>query len=224
MFYRLKSTRFALLVVATLLVTLTLRTTLAWTWQATYYPFMHSQPFTGTVSSGQQDAAVAYENSNRNAYAEGSYLKWSQTAIDDLKNRVYCRYNYCNPKVWYEAASVFHAFAKNSGECGTTALTDSGWSYTNLPGAVKEVTHSGCEMRYYITNPAGLSASATYVSQMAYRDSAYPGTKSNGQINYSTYLVQVGSITPIPMYRDDNGKLCINNDSASVPTNNKTTC
>lgn len=193
---------------------------LAWTWQATYYPFYHSQSFTGTVNSGQEDAAVVYEIGERHVWAEGAYLNWTQSGINSLIAYMYCRDHYCNgPKVWYQGASTYHAFDKNTSNFNNLRYK-SGWAWTNLPGASISSEHSDGELRFYIGDPYSMSASATYYSQMVYKDTAYNGSiKTNGQIMYSTYLVQVGSIVPMPTYRDDNAKLCVNNDNASRPNN-----
>ncbi len=191
----------------------------AWSWQATYWPFFHTQSFSGTVSGGQEDAAVVYESGERHAWAEGTYLSWTQANINSLVSGVYCRDYYCGggSPIWYEAASTYHAFNKNTSNFNALHLK-SGWAWSNLPGTSVESYYSGGEVRFYIGDPYSMSASTTYYSQMTYNDTAYNGTtKTNAQIVYSTYFVQVGSITPIPQYRDDNARLCIYNDTAVHP-------
>ena len=189
-------------------------------WQATYFPFDHSDPFGGTVNGGQQDAAVDYPSSSeRNVWSEGAHLTWTQSAIDYLKNGIYCRDNFCNPKIWYEAASTYHAFNKNSTTCNALRWR-SGWAWTNLPGPSFSSEDSGCQLRVYIQDPYSMSASATYYSQMTYGDTAYNGTiKTNGEVTYATYYVQIGGVVPIPINRDHNAKLCINDNTAAVPIN-----
>lgn len=107
-----------------------------WTWQDDSSPFTHSQSFSGTVNSGEEDGAVEYQESPyRRAWAEGSYLTWMQSDIDALKGDALCFTNptaFGCPAAGYTlGAAVFHAFNKNSGT--SNALQNNGWTYSNLP-------------------------------------------------------------------------------------------
>lgn len=189
---------------------------LAVTWQASFSPFFHTQSFTGTVSSGQEDAGIEYASGERRVRVEGSYLKWTQTAINYMVANIYCRDHGCGN--WSQVASTYHAFVKNTNTFTNLTWKGSGWASSNLPGVSFSSEHSGGELRAYIGAPASMSASATYYSQMAYKDTAYPGTKTNAQVVYSTYEVILGGI-PAPLYRDDNARLCVNNDTVTLPSN-----
>lgn len=189
-------------------------------WQAWFSPFYHYAPFNTTVDGGEEDAQVNYDLAPgyRLVYAEGSYLTWTQQAIDQMVADFYCAVNYCDPMVWYETASVYHVFDKNTSNFSAALRSESGWSWSNLPGAAATVEHNGGEVRVYIEDPASMSASTTYYSQAGFWDTAYDGTtKTNAEVDYSTYKVLMGGIVPAPVNKDDNAKRCIDNDTASHP-------
>ncbi len=191
---------------------------LAWNWQATYYPLGHSASFNTTLSGGQEDAAVEYDTpGERHAWGEGAYLTWTQSAINQMVADFYCANNYCDPKVWYETASVLHAFDKSADTFN--ALRSYGWAWSNLPGVYASSHYDGGEYRFYIEAPTSMSAGTSYYSQVMYRDTAYDGsTKTNGRILLDTYKAMMGGVPPeYTTNRDNHAKLCINNDNASTP-------
>jgi hypothetical protein len=142
------------LILALLLATpLTAR---AWYWQASV-GLGHDAPFRGTVSSGAQDAAVEYESQpgQRFVWSEGRDLYWTQDDINGLQDDIYCRDNYCGTfPSWYETASTFHAFDKNTNN--PNALHYNGWGASNLPGYSVESPHAD-EVRVFITDPYSMS-------------------------------------------------------------------
>jgi hypothetical protein len=183
---------------------------LAWTWQAHYYPFYHTNNTCGTVDAGgQEDAAVVYEGGERRVYAEGSYLKWSSSARQCLIDR-----QYFTPNQW--GAIVFHAFNYNSANCNALRWKGSGWAWSNLPGVAPQGRSNDCELRFYIQSPRQISASLTYYASLAFKDTAYPGTKTVGEVPEAFYFVEVNSW--FPTMRDDNAKLCIRADTAQSPS------
>jgi len=107
---------------------------------------------------------------------------------------------------------VFHAFVKNTPTDAPNFKTWD-WRFTNLPGAGYD--RRDYEYRWYIDDPNNMQAEPMlYYSQVGFWDSGYPGTKSNAEIDHSTYLVQSGSYPLIPIYRDYNSKFCVNDDQA----------
>lgn len=196
---------------ATILASLaaTSQTTFAFNWQASVAPFVHYQSFCGTVDAGgQEDGAVVYESGQRHVYAEGSYLQWSSGAISCI------RYAYSQNPV-SEVAIVFHAFNPNSSTCNAVQYMN-GWAWSNLPGASAEM-HSSCEERTFIGDPSSMSSSQIYYSQVAYNDTAYPGSKTSAEMDLSSYLIQISMVGETPVYRDFNAKVCESGDSAYTP-------
>ncbi|MDL1897776.1 hypothetical protein FBQ82_16055 [Anaerolineae bacterium CFX7] len=180
-------------------------------WQATFTPFYHTQSFCGTVDAGgQEDAEVLYEGGARHVYAEGAYLRWTANGIGCLQYAMY----QLQPAA--AGAIVFHAFGKNSTNCNNLRWIN-GWAWTNLPGASISNEDNGCQLRFYIMSPNGLTANSTYYAQLAFNDNAYPTAKTRGEVTESTYFVQL-TVPVIPIYRDDNAKLCIRKNVAALPT------
>lgn len=183
-----------------------------WTWQTYGNAFSHDADFNASVASGQEDAAVEYDDQpDRRAYVEGSYLTWTADRIAWMQSYGACIYQTCAN--YSLVAAVFHAFAKNTNT--PNALKEDGWFATNFPGAYFDSPHDD-EVRVYISDPNMMQPEPTmYYAQTYYKDTAYPATKTTGELDYSTYLVSfVNPMLPYPTYRDFNRKVCVNPDSA----------
>jgi len=184
----------------------------AWSWQAAgNYFYAHTQPFTATVDRGQEDGAVSYDDSPfREIFAEGSYLGYMQSAVTAMQSGAYCPYHGCGG--YYLTASVFHAFVKNSRNDAPYFKTWD-WSASNYPGWSYD--RRDYEYRIFIGDPNKMQPEPTlYFAMVGFWDSGYPGQKTNAEIDFSTYLVQVSGAVIIPIYRDYNTKFCVNNDVA----------
>lgn len=179
----------------------------------------HLGPMSTSLNSGQEDAAVEYQTfSNgdyRIAYGEGSYLNWNPSGIQNMQADVLCRDypQYCGGSGYnyWLTAVVFHAFAKNTNNA--TGLHQYGWAYCDFPNCYYDY-HSDNEVRMYVETPSALSPSAQYIAQTAFYDIYGTQAKTNGELDMSTYRVYAAVS---PSNRDDNAKLCIDNDSASLP-------
>jgi hypothetical protein len=193
-------------------------------WEATDYQFVHTDPFYGEISRGQEDGGVifgtdSYSNPTRQLWVEGSYLGWNQSNIDNLKQNATSN-NF--------AASTFHLQLKNTSNFPFTSQYIHGWQWTNLPGAIGDITlHNGFEYREYITRPLDFVASANYYHQAYWSDYGYEwGTPSSispdTQIIYSDYMIwNWGYVFPITQdwFKDDVGKLCFYPFNATTADN-----
>lgn len=197
-----------------------------WMWQDTSEPFTHyPSRFNGTVNAGKLDGAVEYtEPPYRRAWAEGTYLSWTQSDINALIDEARCYRDpatFGSDSVGYAyrlGAAVFHAFNQNSSS-DSSAFQHNNWTYSNLPGAYYEY-RSLVEVRTYISKPELMSPADQYYAQTYYVDTSYvqgqnPATNLHAEIDYSTYLIFLypGSV-PVPANRDYNAKICIEADVA----------
>lgn len=146
-------------------------------------PLNSASPTGGPLApdGGQQDTGIDYPNSStRYIYTEGSTVGWTGGEVSYIQSHT----------DWQEAL-VFHAFVPNSnGQCANFSYAG-GWS--NLPG-VQVSTKSTCngpvnEVRFGITQPGSLSSSQTYYAQTAYQDNNYPGSKTTGEFDISSYWI-----------------------------------
>lgn len=198
-------------------------------WQASNNFWIHYQPFLGTLNQGGEDAGVVYDPTYRIVHVEATYLGWTQDAVNQMRNIGACIYNGCSTiKV---VAPVFHASVKNSVPGQANALHEFGWGASNLPGWHYVAPHPSLydEVRFQIEDPNSMQAEPTlYFVQVHYWDSAYYTpygmyTKTNGQVDLSTYQIDISGLNGSPDYRDYNTKLCINDDVA-VETTPSQTC
>ncbi len=183
----------------------------AWNWQAAgNYFYAHTQPFSATIDQGQEDGAVSYDDAPyREIFAEGSYLGYTASAVSSMQSGAYCLYNGCGG--YYLDATVFHSFIKNTGTDAPNFKTFD-WRASNYPGWTYD--RRDTEYRIYIADPNSMQPEPTlYYAMVGFWDSGYPGQKTNAEIDYSTYLVQVSG-TIIPIDRDFNTKFCVNDDVA----------
>jgi len=187
----------------------------AFSWQATQYSFYHDNPYSGTVSGGEMDGGIDYDSPGyRYTYAEGSYLSWTGSDIQSLTSDNYCYYNafLCQQGGgvnYFQSAQTFHAFYKNSNTPGP--LHGAG-AWSNLPGMMVEYAGSN-EIRMYIMDPASMSSSAQYYGQVAFIDTAFPGSKTNAEVDETMYRTRyINDVDTGETNKDNNAKLCVNDD------------
>ncbi len=201
----------------------------AFSWQTDFGPpFSHDAPFTTSISGGDFLGAVDYGSypNYRMIWGEGEHLTWTDSAINSMRSGIYCRDNSSSSQcggtlAYYETGMVFHTFAKNTNTYNHIDY-DQYLSGSDFPG-VEFIYKDYNEVRMYIGDPNSMSSSTEYYSYQAYYDSyynppSYTG-KQNGEMDYSTYRVYRQPPYPDnPLNKDDNAKICINDDAAVNPT------
>ncbi|MBP8251796.1 MAG: hypothetical protein KAX40_05495 [Herpetosiphon sp.] len=196
----------------TILVSLTIQNVFAWQVSVQYG---HTNRFGGEADSGWHRGQVEFANGNRLVRAGDDYVVWTQAQVAWIK---------ANSGLLHRPGMVYHAFARNSNDCGDIRIANVAWSWSNLPNYQLYTKKAGCwtgnnnEIRFLIYGYNNLLPNTNYYFQHLFKDELWTntGVRGTGKITTDTYWESDVWVLHEGVTQDYHGVFCVpnNNDIA----------